>query len=185
MIRVRCTMALLVAAGWLAPAPVRAQPADEHATAEALLAELQASPHATATTDSVRLAREALERATRLRVAGDEPHAKAADGVALEWAETARDIVRAADAESSAAELRRKAIEAQAQLDRSRALVEEAIASIGRLRAELEQMRGAPHADHAAVEVHDGDPLPKRKGAAKKAAPAPDKPTKTDAGRSP
>jgi hypothetical protein len=112
-------------------------------------------------------AKNALERATRLRVAGDEAHAKAADGLALEWAETARDVVRAVDAEAAAAGLRQKALDAQAQLERSRALVEEAIASIGRLQAELDQVSAhaspAGQAGRTAVEVHDGEPPPKDK----------------------
>jgi hypothetical protein len=163
-----------------------AQPADEHAAASAIVQQLSADqPHQAVTADALLEARNALERATRLRVAGDEAHAKAADGLALEWAETARDVVRAADAEAAAADLRHKALDAQAQLERSRALVEEAIASIGRLQAELDQAAAqAGHAghDHTAVEVHDGEPAPKDKGgkaAGKKAAP------KKDAGGTP
>lgn len=159
-----------------------AQPADEHAAASAIVAQLSADAAQSAarqavTADALLEARNALERATRLRVAGDEAHAKAADGLALEWAETARDVVRAADAEASAAELRHKALDAQAQLDRSRALVEEAIANIGRLQAELDQASaqagraGTEHAGHTgrtAVEVHDGDPPKAKEGKAGK-----------------
>jgi hypothetical protein len=169
-----------------------AQPADEHAAASAIVAQLSADAAQSAarqavTADALLEARNALERATRLRVAGDEAHAKAADGLALEWAETARDVVRAADAEASAAELRHKALDAQAQLDRSRALVEEAVASIGRLQAELDQ--ASAHAGQTqartAVEVHEGDPPSKAnagkagKSGGKKGAP------KKDAGGTP
>jgi hypothetical protein len=50
----------------------------------------------------------------------------------------AQDIARAVEAEKAAAVLRRKAVDAQAQLERTRTLVEEAIARVGRLRAQLE-----------------------------------------------
>ena len=62
---------------------------------------------------------------TGLRAAYDETRACAADGAALEWAETARDVVRAVDAEAKSAETRGKALEAQAQVTRTRALVDE------------------------------------------------------------
>jgi hypothetical protein len=184
MNRLRCPACCAVAAACLVSSGARAQPADEHAAAQALVAEVEAAPQA-ATADAVAHAKDALERATRLRVAGDEAHAKAADGVALEWAQTARDINHAADAEARAAELRKKAVDAQAQLDRSRALVEAAIASIGRLQAELAQASAAPPADHAAVEVHDGEPAPNKKGAAKKPATTGARTNKADAGKTP
>lgn len=179
--------------------PAAAQPADEHGAATAIVTQLGQDAahnheHSAVTADALADAKDALERATRLRVAGDEAHAKAADGLALEWAETARDLVRAVDAETAAADLRRKAMDAQAQLDRSRAMVEEAIASIGRLQAELEQAAasgGARAGGHArtAVEAHDGGPgaAKKKKGATKgggEAAPAPAA-TKKDPGGTP
>ncbi len=183
----RVLLATVTAAGVLASSAARAQPADEHAAAAALVQQLSAdTAHQAVTADALLEARTALERATRLRVAGDEAHAKAADGLALEWAETARDVVRAADAEAAAAELRHKALDAQAQLERSRSMVEEAIATIGRLQAELDQVGAHPRQDHTAVEVHDGEPAPKshagKKGGGKgggKAAP------KKDAGGTP
>jgi hypothetical protein len=161
----RVLLATVTTAGVLACAAAFAQPADEHAAATAIVHQLSQDPaqneaHRAATADAVLEAKNALERATRLRVAGDEAHAKAADGLALEWAETARDVVRAVDAEAAAADLRHKALDAQAQLERSRALVEEAIASVGRLQAELDQASAHTGLGHerAAVEVHDGEP---------------------------
>jgi hypothetical protein len=116
-----------------------AQGADDHGTASALVLKIeQEAKQASVTATAVGRAKEALQRATQLRSAGDEAHAKTADGLAREWAETARDLARAADAEQTASELRRKAVDAQARVERSRALVEEAIARAGRLRAELE-----------------------------------------------
>ena len=186
MIRVRF-MAGGTAIGLLVAGAAIAQPADEHVAADALVKQLdQDAAHHAVTAETLDKARNALERATRLRAAGDETHAKAADGLAFEWAQTARDLVKAADAEAAATDLRRKALESQAQLERSRGLIEEAIASIGRLRAELEQAEGTAKQDRTAVELHEGDkPPPPKKRGARKAAPAPGKPAKGDAGGTP
>jgi hypothetical protein len=128
---------------------------DDHATAEALVVPMQKSAPEPATVEAVARATDALEQSARLRAAGDEAHAKAADGLAREWAETARDLALAAAAEKQADERRRQAIQAQAQLERTRALVEDGIARLGRLRAELESAVAKK-----AIEVHDGDAKP-------------------------
>ncbi len=123
------------------PRPTSAQGGDDHAVAEGMVKLMEGdAPHAAVAAEALANARAALERATRLRAAGDEAHAKAADGLAREWAETGRDIARAADAEAAAAQMRRKAVDAQAHLERTRALVEEGIARVGRLTAELDQI---------------------------------------------
>jgi hypothetical protein len=95
--------------------------------------------HATVLAEPIARANDALEQATRLRTVGDEAHARAADGLAREWAETGRDLARASDAEQQAADLRKKALESQARLSRTRTLVEEAIARVGRLSAAIAQ----------------------------------------------
>jgi hypothetical protein len=146
--------------------PAGAQGGDDHTAAEALVKSIEGDAARRAVAgEAIEHARAALERATRLRSAGDEAHAKAADGLAREWAEDARDIVRAAEAEAAAAEVRRKAVDAQAQLERTRALVEEGIARVGRLKAELEEAARSTGAGNAskgrkAVEVHAGEPGP-------------------------
>jgi hypothetical protein len=155
------TTAIAVA---LSGTPARAQSADDHATAQAMVKQLEAdAAHRAVAAEPLEHARAALERATRLRSSGDETHAKAADGLAREWAEDARDVARAAEAEAAAADVRRKAVDAQAQLDRTRALVEEAIARVGRLKAELEQAErtaatGGTAKGRKAVEVHAAEP---------------------------
>ncbi len=110
------------------------------------------------TAEALARAKDALERATRLRAAGDEAHAKAADGLAREWAETARDLSLAAAAEKLAEDRKRESMQAEAQLERTRALVEEGIARLGRIRAELE---AGPPKPARAVEVHDGESKPR------------------------
>jgi hypothetical protein len=134
----------------------RAQ-SDDRAAAEAVVSPLEHAGPAPVTAEAVARAREALEQATRFRAAGDEAHAKTADGLAREWAETARDLALAAAAETQAEDRKRQAIQAQAQLERTRALVEDGIARLGRVRAEL---GAAQPKAVTAVEVHDGQPKP-------------------------
>ena len=98
-------LAGLAAAGiaLVAAAPAVAG-ADDRAVAEQMVRDLGAGGDAGALTDEPLVrAKAALERATRLRQAGDEPHARLADGVAREWAEMARDLVRTSESEERAA----------------------------------------------------------------------------------
>lgn len=144
---------------------------DDHAVAQALVDQLERDKeHRSVTADALAHARAALERAVRLRGAKiwghdpDEKHAAQADGLAREWAETARDLVRAVDAEKTAADTRRRAMDAQAQLERTRALVEEAIARVGRLKAAITEAERAPEGGRRqAIEVHEGQPPPSPK----------------------
>jgi hypothetical protein len=153
-----------------------AQGGDDRAVATATVQDLQHDPaHASIAAAPIASAKDALERATRMRGAGDEAHAKAAEGLAREWADMARDLVLAADAEKAAWDAQRKARDAQAQLERARALVEEGIARVGRMRSELDE---ASHAtpERKAVEVHGSAPRP---AVARKNATVKDKPVKS------
>jgi hypothetical protein len=128
---------------------------DVDSTAGTLIAKLEADTvHRPVTADALAHAKEALERAVRFHGGGDERHAKAAEGLAREWAETARDLARAADAEAAASDSRKKATDAQARLDRVRALVEAGIARVGRLRSELDEAGRATPKERTAVETH-------------------------------
>ncbi len=160
--------------------PARAQ-GDDRAAAETLVAPLQHAAPAPVTAEAVARANEALEQATRFRAAGDEAHAKAADGLAREWAETARDLALAAAAEGQAQDRKRQAIKAEAQLQRTRALVEDGIARLGRVRAELEAAQ--PKAA-TAVEVHDGQPKPAASAKGRAAATGPSAATSATPGGS-
>jgi hypothetical protein len=112
---------------------------EDRSVAVSILTKLDAdAAHKSLTVDASTRARAALERATRMRAAGDEPHARLADGLAREWAELARDLVATADLEKKAADARRGATDAGAHAERERALLEEGIAQNGRLRAQLE-----------------------------------------------
>ena len=148
---------------------------DDRGAAESALKEVAASPRKDVAQEMVARSRAALDRGGKLRSSGDESHAKLAEGLALSWAEAARDVVRAADAEERAATLRRNARDAGSTADRERALLEEGIAQTGRLKAQLEQVAKettAPRTSSAAnaKETRDGG------------APAPRKDTARDGG---
>jgi hypothetical protein len=125
---------------------------DDRVTAEALLVPIEHdAAHASVTADAVKQARASLERARRMRDATDEPHARLAEALGRLWAEVARDLVRAADAEQAATTARLAADDAGAQAERERALLEEAIATQGRLRAELDALQSKSTPDRTAL----------------------------------
>jgi ATP/maltotriose-dependent transcriptional regulator MalT len=137
---------------------------DDARAAESALADLDRDEaHKSLTADTVQKARAALERARRLRAGGDEARAKLADGLAREWAEMARDLVKAADAEQTAAQARRNALDAGAHSERERALLEEGLARTGRLRAQLDDAeREAKETNRTATAALDGGVMPKK-----------------------
>jgi hypothetical protein len=138
---------------------------DDASEAAALIQQLDADvAHKVLVADTLTKAKDALERGHRMRTAGDETHAKLADAVAREWAETARDLVRAADLEKGAAASRAGALDAGARVEREQSAVEESIARVGRLRAELEAAeREAKAQKRVATEPLDGGVMPKKK----------------------
>jgi hypothetical protein len=89
--------------------------------------------------EPLRHAKKALERANGARTSGDTAHARMLDGLALEWAETARDLLRAAAAEKEALATAKRAREIGVQVERARALLEETQARRGRAAADLER----------------------------------------------
>lgn len=145
---------------------------DDRAATESILRELDATPNKEISAELVARSRSALERGARMRTAGDEAHARLADNLARTWAEAARDTVRAAAVENSAALARRSTTDAGALADRERALLEEAIAQSGRLRAQMEANerdgKEQPARTSAAANSDAGTKAPK---------PAPVKPT--------
>jgi hypothetical protein len=166
--------ALAFALGIAIAAIAFAQPDDRSAT-EAILKELDASPKKDVAREMVGRAKTALDRGARMRSAGDEPHARIADSVAKTWAEAARDIVRAVEVEERAANARRSATDAGMQAERERALLEEAIAQSGRVRAQLEslQREGKEQPAKTSLQGADGGPSspPKTKPSAPPGAP--------------
>lgn len=129
---------LLLVVACVAVAALATASDDDRATTEAILRDVEAAPKKDVASELTARSRAALERAVRMRTAGDEAHARLADGLARTWAEAARDTARAAAVEESAAVARRGATDAGAISVRERALLEEAIAQSGRLRAQME-----------------------------------------------
>ncbi len=128
----------LVALGLLASAG----PRDDRTAAESALAPFEAAEGGVSplVRDPVKRSRDLLERARRMRVAGDDAHARLAEAAALEWARVAQDLVRSADAEANAQNARLKALDASSAAERERALLEQQLAQNGRLQAELRQL---------------------------------------------
>jgi hypothetical protein len=167
----------------LSSAPTPPSPPGEGATAEKVLAEVDAKvkeldgpakPAAPSAKDAmpavpategraakvvaepVRMAREALERARGTRVSGDAAHTRRLEALALEWAETARDVLRAMAAEDAAGAEQKRARELGTEVDRARALLEETQARRGRAAAEAERAETAARdAAKTAAEAED------------------------------
>jgi len=151
---------------------------DDRAATQTLLDELgRDAKHRAVIADSVARAADALERGRRMRVAGDAAHAAAAEALAGQWVETARALVRAADIETQANELHRKALAADGQVAKTRELVEEVIARTGRLRAQIAAAEHDPGPGKTAVETHAGD-----RAATKGHRPAPSPASAPDGG---
>jgi colicin import membrane protein len=154
------------------PIEVPQPPPGDGATAFTLLRDIDAKAKAPRVqklvADPVRRAKKALERAHGARASGDTAHAKMLDGVALEWAETARDLIRAADAEQAATQVAAAAKEAAGKAERARALLEETQARRGRAEAELErleaQARTSSEAAAKAEEARIAEGKNKKKG---------------------
>lgn len=122
--------------------------------------------------EPVAQAKRALQRAHGARAAGDATNARRLDAVALEWAETARTLLRAAAAESAAVEEAKRAREVETKLDRARALLEETQARRGRAAAELERIEAeAREATRAATNVEAQRIEAGKKAAARVATP--------------
>jgi hypothetical protein len=192
----------------ISSAPTPPSPPGDGATAEKLLAEVEAKakeldqpkpanaapsakdalPSVPATdgraakivAEPVKKAREALERARGARSSGDAKHAADLDGLALEWAEMARDLLRAAGAEDAASAAQKKAQALETQVERARTLLEETQARRGRAAAELERVetesRDAAKAAAAAEDDRTAAGVVKKgekgRGAKKAKAPA-------------
>lgn len=112
--------------------------ADDRTVAQTVMKDLEGDPaRQTAAAPFVARARVALERGARMRAAGDETRARLADALARDWADAARDAAEAAVVETRAAAARRGAMDAGAAAEKEQALLEEGVARVGRLEAQL------------------------------------------------
>jgi hypothetical protein len=169
--------ALAHGGGAAMPAEVPAAPPGPGADAQAIVRDLEAralkeAETARVTAEPIKAANRALERAHGARVAGDEPHGRMLEGLALEWAETARDLDRGSAAERVAQTIGQKAYEVQTRAERARALLEETQARRGRAAAELAHVEAeARDAAHGAADS-EAQRLEAAKKKKKVAAPA-------------
>jgi hypothetical protein len=171
--------------GGAMPAEVPPAPAGDGATAQALLHDLEAkaarAPEtARVVAEPIKSAKLALERARGAQASGDEAHARMLWGLALEWAEAARDFDRAAEAERAAEAAAKKTYEAQTKAERARALLEETQARRGRTAAELARVeaeskdaaKGAADAEAQRLDAAKKKGAPPAPRPKEKAAPA-------------
>jgi hypothetical protein len=122
----------------------------DRSAAEAAINSLTSVPaHAKLAREPLTRAQHALRRAADARVGGDHAHGTRLEGVAREWAETGRDLVRAAEAERQALALFAKASELETKAIRGRALLEETMARRERAREKLQQLEGPQPAKEA------------------------------------
>jgi hypothetical protein len=163
-------------------------PPGDGATAEKLLAEIESKTKAQGdaarkvVAEPVQAARKSLERAHGARVSGDAAHARMLEGLALEWAETARDLQRGATAEGSAFQLAKKARAVATQADRARALLSETQDRRGRAAAELERLEAEARKGSADAAAAEEKRIQKKTGVpgAKPAGVGSDKSDKSD-----
>lgn len=125
------------------PIEVPPPPPGDGATAHGIVKDVEANASDPRTkklvASSLEHAKASLERAHGARASGDVVHARMLDGLALEWAQMARDLLRAAAAEQAATSAADKAREVSVRAERARALLEETQARRGRAEAELEK----------------------------------------------
>jgi hypothetical protein len=110
---------------------------DSNTRARALLLELESSSEASAAREPVQRSNEVLKRAENTRQQNQEVQARLLDDLALEWAETARDLVKVSQLEQEARSLDEKLVQAETKVRRARALLEETETRRGRAQTEL------------------------------------------------
>jgi len=129
----------------------RAAPTGVADRARALIAELEANGATRELSGpSVSRAKQALSRAETV------PPARAAglEETGLEWAEVARDLVRASEAERASDAMEQEASGLATEMARLRAAVEQAMARVGRARQDLKELEIAP--THASAKANTG-----------------------------
>jgi colicin import membrane protein len=114
---------------------------DDRARADALLAEIAAPAGKNpAAAEPIARAKDALRRSDEARGGGDATHAALLDALGLEWAETSRDLGRAAAAEKQLAELQARIGDTEQKLTRAKALLDDTVARRGRAEHKLHEL---------------------------------------------
>lgn len=89
-------------------------------------------------------AEDALRRSADALGGGDSNHAGLLNALGLEWAETARDLARAAKAEATLTSTQRRVSETEEKLSRAKALLDDTVARRGRAQQKLESLKAQP-----------------------------------------
>jgi hypothetical protein len=173
-------VALAHGGGAAMPTEVPVSPPGDGATAQGILRDLEAKAATDAETarvvaEPIKSAKRALERAHGARASGDELHARMLDSVALEWAESARDLDRAAAAEKIALTTSREANDVETRAKQARALLEESQARRGRTAAELERIEAEARDQKQRAAETEAQRLDAAKRGGKAKAPPPAK----------
>jgi septal ring factor EnvC (AmiA/AmiB activator) len=125
--------------------------------ARALVAELEASGAAPELVGpAVGRAKQALSQAE----AASPARAPGLEETALEWAEVARDLVRASEAERASDALEQEASSLATEIARLRAAVEQAMARVGRARQDLKELEASSSTRAASPPVAPGNSGP-------------------------
>ncbi len=106
----------------------------------ALSGSSQHPPALDAAANPILQARALLARAAELRALGDNARAELAEDGALEWALTARELVKAVELEHDAVDQAASANSASTRAEKARALLDEAIARRAKLQTELDRL---------------------------------------------
>ncbi|HMR81328.1 MAG TPA: hypothetical protein PKD61_39720 [Polyangiaceae bacterium] len=114
---------------------------DDRGRAQAVLAEIPAPSSASSpAAEPMARAKDALRRSDEARGGGDTTHAALLDALGLEWAETARDLSRAAAAEKKLAEVQQRIGDTEQKLTRAKALLDDTVARRGRAEQKLRDL---------------------------------------------
>ncbi len=136
--RIRACIVLVAALACAIPLAVWAGGVDDRTATESAIATLEGDAHTKELcADPIAKAKLSLERGHRMRVAGDDRHARMVEGLALEWARVGLELARADALESKAAAARVLAGDAGAHVERERTTLEQHLAENGRLSADL------------------------------------------------
>ena len=120
--------------------------ASASASANASASALASASANTAASHALTQVRRALERADQAKAAGDLVTARHLEGLAREWADMARDAVRASEAESRADQNQLAAARAEASVRKTQATLETLAGRRSRAQGELLQVRSASSA---------------------------------------
>ncbi len=140
----------------------------DRALTTSILHQVASAPSASPVARPIAQARKALDRAQDARASGDEVHAVMLEGLALEWAELAQDILRASDAERAVDTSQAAAASASIRVQRSRAMLEELAARKARASAQMQEL-----ASKTGVPTDAAKPASKPKSAAPRPNVAP------------